>query len=79
MAGGSLVVPAQCFIQSVACGSCSVVGSNWCWTGRVSFLYLSFSKKENLGSVNPSEVLIGNSYFEIFSASDIFYLGDLLL
>lgn len=75
--GGSLVIPAQCLIQGVVCGSCSAIfGSNCWWTGHVSFLCSScWGKKENLGSVNPGEVLIGNSYFETFSSLMYFTLG----
>lgn len=76
MTGGSLVIPARCLTQSVVCGSCSVIfGSNSCWTGHVPFLCLSCWKRENLGSVNPGEVLIGNSYFETFSSLMYFSLG----
>lgn len=76
MTGGSLVIPAQCVIQGVVCGSCSAIfGSSWCWTGHASFSCLSCWKKENLGSVNPGEVLIGNSYFETFSSLMYFTLG----
>lgn len=76
MAGGRLVIPTQWLIQSVVCGSCSVIfGRNWCWTGHVSFLCLSCWKKEKLGSVSPSEVLIWNSYFETFSSLMYFTLG----
>lgn len=41
----------------------------------VIFILVMLGKKENLGSVNPGEVLIGNSYFETFSSLMYFTLG----
>lgn len=58
------VAPALSFLGEIGAG-----------LGVCHFYAYHAGKKENLGSVNPGEVLIGNSYFETFSSLMYFSLG----